>query len=108
MINFAIILFISLWSIGWRVVTDEGQLLNFIRKFFEVKRPGLTWFYLGKAIVLCVTCYASFWGLQIYSLCTSEFDIHWSTWWALIDCVSAAGLNSLIWLIIQRLRGINS
>lgn len=68
-----------LFCLGWRIVTDEGQLLYSIRKYFELKsalnqrdfRESFTLsenihYYIGKPLVLCITCMASIWGVTVF------------------------------------------
>jgi hypothetical protein len=83
------------FCLGWRTVTDEGMLLYFIRKPFDksfdelqvlkdkIELAGkfektlvgkLKWKLLrhklivtiGKPFVLCITCFASVWGISVF------------------------------------------
>lgn len=88
-------LVISLWCLGFRTITDEGQILYFIRKPFEEVEGWK--YYILKPIILCVTCTASFHGIIICCL------FEWFEWYNIISIVGASFINSLGWLKLQRL-----
>lgn len=80
---------IVLFCLGWRMVTDEGQLLYFIKKPFEDNYKRLSGLqeiqhedfstsrhdeinqlkrinFFAKPFILCITCMASFWGITVF------------------------------------------
>ena len=117
------------FCLGWRIVTDEGQLLHFIRKPFDdnynaleqinerlehFKRydktlvAGLKWTllkhklinYIGKPFVLCITCFASIWGVTVFvALNGLTIDLIPTL---IITCVSASFIQTFIYSLYVR------
>lgn len=112
-----------LFCLGWRTVTDEGQLLYFIRKFFEdnqadlehkevqldfdkssdlirqIRRHKLLYF-IGKPLVMCITCMASIWGTVIY------LHFNWQSFGIselLINCICASFIQTFIYKLYVKL-----
>lgn len=113
-----------LFCLGWRMVTDEGQLLHFIKRpfldsldFIEnyedkmllaktydkpsvdvLKRSLLKHkliYYIGKPFVLCITCYASLWGITVFvTLNGLNSDLIAPL---ILNCVSASFIQTFIW-----------
>lgn len=117
------------FCLGWRIITDEGQLLHFIRKPFDnnynafeqiterlehFKKfdkslvAGLKWTllrhklinYIGKPFVLCITCMASIWGTAVF-VSLNGFTIHLIPQ-LIITIVSASFIQTLIWSFYVR------
>ena len=115
------------YCLGLRIITDEGQLLYFLRKPFEnidldndreklelAERfdkslvPSLKWkalkhklmYYFGKPFVLCITCMASIWGVAVFvSLNGFTLDL---TIPLLLNCVSASFIQTFIWSLYAK------
>lgn len=119
------------FCLGWRTITDEGQLLYFLRKPFEgiydrietktelarnaeVMENLDLWcklksdlFYLKlkllilKPTILCITCFASVWGLAVFvslnGLSVSMLP------YLLILLPSAAFIQTFIWNLHDRI-----
>lgn len=105
-----------LFCLGWRIVTDEGQLLYFIKKPFEdnynrinaltelgkktpISRTVI--YYIGKPFVMCITCMASIWGTVIF-IAINGIQV------SLIDnliwnCIAASFIQTLIWKLYAKL-----
>jgi hypothetical protein len=115
-----------LFCLGWRIITDEGQLLYFIRKPFEhdldhdkeqiqlaeqfnkssvddLKRTLLKHkliVTIGKPFVLCITCMASIWGITVF---VALNGLHEDLIFPLIlNCVSASFIQTFIWSFYER------
>jgi hypothetical protein len=80
------------FCLGWRTVTSEGQLLYFIRKFFEDRIDNKAFEFIGKPFVLCITCMASIWGVIIYTL-LNEFSLVE----CIVSCVSSSFIQTYIY-----------
>lgn len=109
-------LLISLFCVGFKLVTEDGMLLYFLHKPFEnlhidvknnAKKFGknsrkykLSYFkwYVMKPIILCVTCFASVWGSLIW---VSIYGFHFPIQWV-ITIVSASYLNTLLWHLLKK------
>lgn len=114
-----------LFCLGWRIITDENQILYFIRKYFEdnhveydykierIKMDGeyrkellqfeILWHqviqFIGKPLVICITCMSSIWGVVIFLLLTTNF-----TWTGMIlNCVCASFIQTFIWKLYNKL-----
>lgn len=123
----------SLFCLGWSIITDNGNILEWIRKPFEdsideinqyenrlsilekfdksnkeligyLKRKifyNKVVYYFGKPFVLCITCYSSIWGFSVF---VALNGLHLSTIpHIIINCISAAFLNTLIYKIYAKL-----
>lgn len=116
------LLWTILFCLGWRIITDEGQILYFIRKPFEDINseydkekielayrfdkslvPSLKWKALkhklmetfGKPFVLCITCFASIWGVTVFvALNGLNKDLIVPL---ILNCVSASFIQTAIW-----------
>jgi len=97
-----------LFCLGWRIVTDEGQLLYFLRKPFEnndsriealellqkkVPPYNVLMHYFGKPFVMCITCMASIWGVIVYTNVCTVFE--WK--YLILNCVAASFIQTFIW-----------
>lgn len=119
-----------LFCLGWRIVTDEGQLLYFIKKPFEdnynrinaltelgkktpISRTVI--YYIGKPFVMCITCMASIWGTIIFwtinaiapsligdflSISENHFSLMLLWVW---NCIAASFIQTLIWKLYAKL-----
>lgn len=115
-----------LFCLGWRIVTDEGNLLYFIRKPFEdmqdnlemneelysrYKNPTIfyriqklkTKLYLAKPFVLCITCFGSLWGAAIY-LTLNGISVAQIPY-LIINCIASSFIQTYIWLEFEKLKG---
>ena len=113
-----------LFCLGWRIITSEGQILYFIRKPFEdiytdyeVLKERLEHFkkfdkslvkslkneilkhklimVVSKPIVLCITCFASVWGVIVFITLNGLNEgliPH-----LILNSVSAAFIQTFIW-----------
>jgi len=86
-------LVISAWCLGLRTVTDDGMVLNFLRRFLlKYESKPIT-----KPLLLCVTCTSSIHGLVIHYLMWGfSFEM-------IITIIFSAYLNSLGWLTLEKL-----
>lgn len=121
-----------LFCLGWRMVTDDGQLLYFIREFFkdcetdnehlestiafspkENYRKIETKIFINKALilfgtpfVLCITCMSSIWGITVfyfYHIVTLQaFGQYWFLELA-FNCIAASFIQTLIWKLYVKL-----
>lgn len=119
-----------LFCLGWRIVTDEGQILYFIRKPFDdaftdkdytEERLKLAHqinnkpladalnktllkhkliITIGKPFVLCITCFASIWGVSVF-VALNGLDEHLIIP-LVLNCFCAAFLNTFIWSFYVR------
>lgn len=113
-----ILIWTVLFCLGWRIITDEGQLLYSIRKLFEdiesdydyhlereknfgekinnyKKFTSKLLMFVGKPFVICITCMSSFWGCLIYWYMTTEFIIINMG----INCICASFIQTFIWVL---------
>lgn len=111
------------FCLGWRIVTDEGNLLYFIRKPFEsiqenvemneelyaaFKNPEVLKrlkvlrlkMYFAKPFVLCITCFGSIWGALVYLSLTDTIVISH----LIINSISASFIQTYIWIAFEKLR----
>lgn len=96
---FYLITLITLFCCGWRMVTDDGMLFDFLRRYYlRQYENGNKLYHLLKPIFGCVTCFASFWGVAI-CISTNHFDIIQ----IIICCISASFTNTLMWKIYERI-----
>lgn len=119
-----------LFCLGWRIVTDEGQILYFIRKPFDdaftnkdcteerlklahqINNKSLAdalnktllkhklIIAIGKPFVLCITCFSSVWGVSVFISLNGISDR--LTVAMILNSFSAAFLNTLIWSFYVR------
>jgi len=116
------------FCLGWRIVTDEGQLLYFIRKPFEniesllenkqnlyaatnsshlakqIKKLKVK-LYLAKPFVLCITCFGSIWGAAVYVTLNGIDVDHIPN--LIINSVAASFIQTFIWVRYQKLINCN-
>lgn len=105
------------FCLGWRIITDEGQILYFIRKFFEdcqsdndhlatkeITRTIATQIFINKVLifvgtpfVLCITCLASIWGTIIFITLCGIHPTYASIAALILNCVSASFIQTFIW-----------
>ena len=122
----------TLIMVGWRLVTDDGQLLGSLRSWakgrdikvyygdtIEVEadteyewhpirhqwykiqhhQPLQNW--VLKPIILCVTCYSSFWAILLYIGAAIWFkDIHYFFIVQGALCFCSAVTNTLLWFLL--------
>jgi hypothetical protein len=103
---FLIILAISGFCLGWRMVTDDDKLFYFLRAY-AIKNIDRIPLFITKPLVLCEACFASFWGSVIYWLLFYALDEHISkTVWIMwpICCISASFINALLWALYELVR----
>lgn len=102
LINIALV---SLFCLGWRTITSDGAILNFLRKPFENVTSGYARYVLNP-IILCVKCMPSFWGTLVYlTLNHYEAFIHLEfglldadDWLLLIVCIiSSSFVSAYAW-----------
>lgn len=82
----------SLFCLGLHAVTDDGMLLDFVRKPFK----NSPW-YITKPLFACPPCMASFWGTSYfigYALTVQFFVGLIPLWILFVFCV--AGLNAVL------------
>jgi len=122
---------IVLFCLGWRMITDEGQIFNFLRRPFEdlhkkiadknelanlalkmgdkdlyssLSAEGFKMeiaFCFLKPTILCITCFASFWGGLIFIFINGD---NMSQLPYLIGCcISASFIQTFIWKLYERL-----
>ena len=99
------------FCLGWRMVTDENQLLYFLRKPFEKlgdevenqkfiladyksKRNYFkliwlqVWYYITKPVIICITCMASVWGAVVFIYFNGiSPDLIWLSYIQLHRCI---------------------
>jgi hypothetical protein len=113
------------FCLGWRIITDEGNLLYFIRKPFEnipdqlelneelylsVKNPVVKnrikilklKLYFAKPFILCITCFSSIWGTVVY-IALNGIDLNHVPH-LIINCISAAFIQTYIWIKFEKLK----
>lgn len=118
-------------SLGWRMITDEGQILYFLRKPFEdihdrietltvlarnaeimesfdlwsekkaeLARLKLKLYFL-KPTILCITCFASVWGLVVFAS-LNGLSVALLPYLAILS-ISAAFIQTFIWNLYDRI-----
>lgn len=116
------------FCLGWRIITDEGNLLYFIRKPFEDIESKIentenllnatqsshlkkrlkklkARLYFAKPFVLCITCFGSLWGAAVYiSLNGIDVD-HIPN--LIINSIAASFIQTYIWVRYQKLINCN-
>lgn len=113
------------FCLGWRIITDEGNLLYFIRKPFEsigdqientenlfnatqsshlkkrLKKLKAK-LYLAKPFILCITCFGSLWGAAVYiSLNGIDVD-HIPN--LIINSIAASFIQTYVWIAFEKQR----
>lgn len=108
---------ISLFCLGLREITDDidgGRIGYPLRKWFVDQEWMPLW--IAKPVILCCACMASFWGSIVYwSILLNDSDEFtgiikdWDTYgnWILC-CVSASFINTVFWVIRNRLIGLKA
>lgn len=118
------------FCLGWRIVTEEGMILSFIAKPFrdslnrieylegviqlkeKFEKPlvkTLKWELLrhkfivtiGKPFVLCITCFASIWGVSVF-VALNGLDKSLIIP-LILNCFSAAFIQTFIWSLYVRI-----
>lgn len=118
------------FCLGWRIITDEGQLLNFIKKPFEYSLKQIEHLenlielrskfektlvsklksellrhklivQIGKPIVLCITCFASVWGVSVF-IALNGLDESLAIP-LILNSVASAFIQTFIWKIYDRI-----
>ena len=96
-----------LFCLGWRMVTDEHQIFYFIRKYFYHKAheqkggENKYWIFIGKPLVLCITCLASFWGTIVF-VCINGISVELIPT-LIFNCISASFIQTFIWTLYGKL-----
>ncbi len=117
------------FCLGWRTITDEGMLLYFIRKPFDkafneisiikdkielaskfekplVRKLKCTLLRhkliatIGKPFVLCITCFASVWGVSVFVALNGLDESLIIP--LILNCFSAAFIQTLIWNLYEK------
>lgn len=112
------------FCLGWRIITDKGNLFYFVRKPFELMQENLEMnedlyaayknplvfyriqklkqkLYLVKPFVLCITCFGSLWGTVVYTS-LNGIDIQHIPH-LIINCVAASFIQTYIWVKYEKL-----
>jgi hypothetical protein len=88
------------------MVTDDDKILFPVRNYF-IERYEKIPEWISKPFVLCVACFASFWGTIIYWLLWYALDEELSrvTWimWPL-SCMTASFVNGIFWALLELIR----
>lgn len=113
------------FCLGWRIITDEGNLLYFVRKPFEdipnqlerneelyilFKTPIVKnrikllkiKLYFAKPFILCITCFASIWGTVVF-ITLNGIDLNHVPL-LIINCISASFIQTYIWIAFEKLK----
>lgn len=118
------------FCLGWRLITDDGNLLYFIRKPWEnlhdeigkkkhlanIAHLAQNWdewaknksdvFWLKvklfflKPTVLCISCMASYWGCVLF-IGQNGFSLPLLKYIVII-CISASFIQTFIWRLYER------
>ena len=103
------------FCLGLTIISQDGQLLYFLRKpfvdldvmieNFEALRLNKWKIYLlkikyqlGKPLIGCITCMASVWGAVIF-LSLNDFDLVK----LIINCISASFIQTFIWELYKKI-----
>ena len=92
---FIIILTISLFCVGLRTITDKGKIGYPLRQLVDTHLPVI----IGKPLLLCAPCLASFWGTIIYFAIYNNSIGEW-----ILVVISASYLNALLWSSLEKLK----
>lgn len=118
------ILITVLFCLGWRIITDEGNLLYFIRKPFESMYENLEMneelyaryknptvynriyklkrkIFIAKPFVLCITCFGSLWGAAIF-VTLNGISIAQIPY-LIINSVAASFIQTYVWIKYEKL-----
>lgn len=116
--TFETIILISMASLGFRCITDKGMIFYFLRKPFDKliemnklisnthsvrpRNPNkYDWIiYLAKPVILCSTCMSSVHTLVWWPILVGEYTL-----FTIVTMLSVAFLNTLLYLIIEKLQG---
>jgi len=113
------------FCLGWRIITDNRNLLYFVRKPFEdienqiemnealyekLKSPIIknrikvlkTKLYFAKPFVLCITCFGSLWGAAVY-VALNGIDINHIPN-LIINSIAASFIQTYIWIKFEKLK----
>ena len=103
----------SMWNAGLRLITDDTQLLNFIRVACEKYLPTVVF----KPLVGCVTCMGSVWGTYwlatVVTVARAEKPLRDELWDAdeyfifvpvwMLTMASSAYLGTVLWKLLKSL-----
>lgn len=118
------------FCLGWREVTDKGNILYFLRKPFEglydkienykfILKDGcylmhddfpnyerrIIWckflLYIAKPTVLCITCMASVWGATVF-IYFNGISTH-LIGYLIFNCISASFIQTFIYKLYNKL-----
>ncbi len=118
-----------LFCLGWRIVTDKGQLLYFLKEWFDFNYTRLTNLqemnqtegstsihdeirkrkrinYFAKPFILCITCMASIWGVIVFYFAHLVFLQPFGQYWLLeltFNCIAASFIQTFIWELYEKL-----
>jgi hypothetical protein len=112
MIDFGFILkvitSISGFCLGWRLITDRGMILEFIREF-SLRDYIPQW--VAKPFVLCITCLASVHGTWIFWLLYTKsgrpIELFTIFEWVFC-CIVCSFLNTFVWELFQLIKKNNN
>jgi hypothetical protein len=92
----SIIFSISGFCLGWRIITEDGMILGFLRRFFiEHVHP-----VIAKPFILCITCTSSVWGTIIFWIffAYSDYSVDIFTIFEWIFCcIVCSFINTILW-----------
>lgn len=83
--------------LGLRTITDVGQIGAPLRAFVAANLPS----WIGKPLLLCITCMSSFWGIVVFfSIYYKGFVFNYRSITFLISiCLISSFLNTVLWNI---------
>jgi hypothetical protein len=96
-----VILTISALCLGLRTITDDNKLFYFVRLFAIHKLPE----FIGKPLIVCCACMASFWGVVINFALFVHFNGLVIPSWPqvlvmLFTCIVASFVNDFMWNLL--------
>lgn len=112
------------FCLGWRIITDKGNLLYFIRKPFEqmyenlemneelyarYKNPAVfnriyklkRKIFFAKPFVLCITCFGSLWGAAVF-VTLNGISIAQIPY-LIINSIAASFIQTYVWVKYEKL-----
>lgn len=112
------------FCLGWKLVTSEGYVLDFISKPFRKSQSRVEYLTelkglksladvsnrsllkhklivaIGKPFVLCITCFASIWGVSVF-VALNGFNESLITP-ILLNSFAAAFIQTFIWNLYEK------
>jgi len=102
------ILLMSSVCLGWRMITDDHKLLNFVRTWaLAVWNPKTR--YILDPLIICCACMASVWGSIVFWSVYLYFNgLSWPSWtqypiWV-SSCLITSFLNGFAWALYELVR----